>query len=744
MAQTQLILDTETRSDRDLRKCGVYVYSERPITGEADGYELLLLAWRLKKGDRMTPVKVWSPLEDPAIPPSLERALRDPRVVKVAHNAAFDRVIVSRLLYGHDNTFCDPSEWLDTMAIAAVHGLPKSLEYLVRHYDLGGKLSEGKELIRYFNMPRIRHTLVEGLANPPTRESLAEALTSVPDELTAEAVLACKARSGYAAEKKRAVEVLTTLEKWDLYKQYNIHDTEILSDVVDRLPPMPRAEQEFWALDQRINDRGVLIDADLAQACDDRMTEVVAVTRAELKAVTGCNNPASVTQMREWITSQGVQISSLNKETVAKVLLKPSTPEVVKQVLKKRKLISASSTAKFKAMEERRSGDNRARGCFQYYGAHTGRFAGRGIQLQNLPRIPDTEQERIALIALDPEGVRVSGEVSDIKMLLRASLIAPPGEVFTVSDFSAIEARVLAWLAGETWELDAFREGQDIYKATWVALNGFTQKIEDVTGEERQRGKIATLALGYGGGVMALLKMGGERLAIPDEFAEAHWLALREEYGADQAIADWDNTRMKRRYETWQEWQRGFLLPTYKSTLREAYLNSLKVAWRAASPRIVQFWYHLDAAFMSAAFERTTELVGPFVRVGPGPEKRSVAIRLPSGRNLIYRNVRMQEYRDDDDKVRRKIVFTHATGQPETTWGGKLTENVVQAVARDVLRDAMLRADKAGAKIVAHIHDEIVVEGDFPLTEAMVEVPEWAKGLPLNAEGGTSDRYLGH
>ena len=740
MTQLQLILDTETRSDRDLTKSGVYVYSETPATDTQDGYDLLLTAYKYRRGDKVWATKVWSPLENPTPPADLMRGLRDPKVLKVAHNASFDRVILSRLLYGHEDKYLDPREWRDTYAVAANWGLPRSLDKLVTKFGIEGKLSEGRSLIRFFNNFSNRQLLIEALNTEAlSAENLDEVFAERPASLTAEGLSAVRARSGYGLAKKRLVAMADVVEKWDTYKAYNIHDVDILDEVNRLLPDMIPDEKRFWVLDQEINDRGVLLDAGLAAACEARMADIVAETRTELIKLTGCPNPNSVMQIKDWVESKGVKVPALRKEDVEKILLNPTTPELVKVVLKKRKLISASSTAKYAAMRLRSSADGRARGCFAYYGAHTGRAAGRGIQLQNLPRIPDDAVPRIAEIANDLSYVRSAATVDEIKMLLRACLIAPQGRQFSVADLSAIEARVVAWLAGEQWVLDAFAEGQDIYKATWSHMAGVP--IEQVDGEMRQRGKAATLAFGYGGGVQAILRLGGQRLPVPDTFAEQYWYELVDEYRP--FIKDWSDNQLSAKYPTWLEYQTKVLLPTWQSTVRDAYLDSLKRLWRKANPSIVRFWHELDAAFLDAAFTRSDTQVGR-LWVLPGPEKQSVRLKLPSGRSLYYYKVRQQTYTDDDGKKRTRTAFTHSTGMPETTWGGKLTENVTQAVARDVLRDAMLAADAEGAEVVLHVHDEIGAEGTFDLEAVMSRPLDWAPGLPLAAHGVTTARYLGH
>lgn len=874
-----LILDTETRSAKDLRSCGPYVYSEDPIQyvdGQViDGFEMLMVSWQfLDKGK----TRWWSPLDadrsDGTLIDEFYSSLTDPDVRKIAHNAQFDRVILSRRLQRGGvlgrNEFLDPRQWIDTMAVAAVHGLPKGLDHLVKFYKVGGKLSDGKAVIQFFNKFSNRLLLEEALSKDDLLGELAE-LLHVDRKLSIDVLRNMPAPRGFATEKKHLLQLYDVREKWKTYRSYSIHDTDILVDVAKKLPRIPEEEQRFWELDQEINDRGVLIDLDLAKSAYHRFQVSSEAVTNDLKKIMACENPRSIPQFKNWLGLAGVEVSSLDKAHVETLLLAPDTPPIVKKALEMRQTISASSTAKFTAMEDRCNHDGRARGCFQYFGAHTGRAAGRGIQLQNLPRIPGKQVPLAEFLADNPE-LLATASLDQVKYMLRACLIAPPGDVFSIADFSSIEARVTAWLAGEQWVLDSARAGHDLYKATWSAMAGVT--VDQVTDDERQRGKVACLAegtlvltdrglveiqkvtsedlvwdgvewvtqdgpiymgrkevmtydgltatgdhrvwiegerrpvqlrdaatsgarlvqsgagrealrvgdnnvrraevpdwvaalvckgpvrvydllnagprhrftannvlvhnclaLGYAGGVKALLRMGGDKLPIPDEFAEPYRQQLVEEHELMRPP--------KAQAEAYRAWRRWNLDTEFDMTVRDAYLDDLKLTWRAANPSIKRFWYDVANGFKTAAFLGHQTEVGRLI-FAPCEGKGTCGIRLPSGRVMKYRFIRTKVEVDEDGRKRDALVFRNGIGITVYTHGGKLVENVVQAVARDLLRDAMLRASDAGARIVAHIHDEIVAEGQFDLASFMVDNPSWAPGLPLNASVAETSRYLGH
>ena len=737
-----LILDTETRSPCVLKETGVYVYSEHPADGDTDGYQLLMASWRFH-GEQTT-THSWG-LEDGDVPEEFIEALVDPKVRKVAHNAHFDRIVLSRLVFDRHDQFLDPAQWMDTMALAAVYGMPKSLDRLAKFLDVGAKMTEGKHLIQFFNKVSNMALLAEALRHGEAGllQAIKAILLAPAASMSKQEIIVAPAIRGMAGEKKRLVTLLEVLYKWQTYRRYNVHDTDVLVSVVEALPSMPKTEQRFWILDQEINDRGVQVDLPLAKAAEERMKVISSETMLTLKRMTGCANPRSIPQFKAFLEVFDIETPSLDKAHVAKLLTDPLLPDVVRTTLELRPLIASSSVAKFSAMHQRCGSDSRARGCFQYFGAHTGRAAGRGIQLQNLPRVPGDLVEETADLAEHPELVEIA-TLEEIKRLLRPCLIAGDAEEFTISDFSAIEARITAWLANEEWQLRAFFAGIDIYKATWAQMSGMV--VEDVGDEDRQRGKTASLALGFGGGVQALLKMGGARLPIPDDFRAQHHRNVYRSFDVLGAKAGWGEghyAELAAKHVSFQVWVRTVVEPFYEGSVRDAYLDHLKILWRRANPHIKAMWRAFEQAFRAAAFTRATTKVGR-ITFAPGPRRNSVRVELPSGRPLYYWSVRTRMVTDDEGEERERLGFTNDLGIFTFTHGGVLTENIVQATARDLLRDAMLAADAAGARIVAHIHDEIVAEGPFDLVGCMTENPPWADGLPLGAAGVTSTRYLGH
>lgn len=774
-----LILDTETRSDVDLVSSGVYQYSDRaarPDRGE-DGYELLLVAYRTCISGMLSEVQLWEPFRDPA-PDQFIEALTDPRITKIAHNAAFDRVVLSRLVYEDHSQFLPPEQWLCTLVTAAACGLPRSLDRLATRLGVSGKMPEGSDIIRYFNQFQNRLALADVLTQHPDtilaqiRELVDE---PVPQDANIATLKAARAKRGYTQQKRKLEAAYEARAKWVTYREYNRKDVEVLTDVWRRMPPLSPTELRYWHIDQNINDYGVLIDMDLAAACGARMEQIRIETTASLQKKLNIENPRSVQQFRSALDKYlDVQLPSLNKETVAATLADPDASEVLKTLLTQRADISATSVKKVQAMANRCDADGVARGNLQFLGAHTGRWAGRGIQFQNLPRIPSTEVERTRMRAENLNNVKTA-TAEEVKYLLRACVVAPPGNVLTVADYSAIEARVLAWLAGEQWVLNAFSEGQDIYKATWSRMSH--TPIEEVTPEGRQRGKVAVLALGYGGGVAALRRMGGDRLPIPPEFDAAHMQtvkASREHLletlpdriaDARQRLIELEsepstvlNSLQKRQYtdiakDTQEEWERlssqdseAWAREQHRRTLRHAYLDMLKRTWRETNPLIVQFWSDLDTGFRAAAFDADPATAGP-LNIHPGPGAGTVRIELPSQRILWYHSVRVaKRYNAAFHRIVNEMTFLTGIDSREGTYHGKLTENVTQAVARDLLAYGIAAAEDRDIQIVMHVHDEIIAEGSVTeeLTKAMTTHPDWATGLPLDVEAVESPRYLGH
>lgn len=761
-----MFLDTETRSPRDLPKCGPYRYSEPPDLGDEDEFELLLLCylWRDHDGDAAVE---WSPLEGPAPAGCLE-ALTDPTVLKVAHNAEFDRVILSRLVHpGTVDVFLDPDQWYDSRAAAAEVALPGHLDDLAHAVGVRGKIDEGKDLIRYFN-------------RRPVRDRLVAALALGHDEVVArreDCYENGRLKRGRRAERDGYDRLLDTLDRWGRYKQYCNQDVKALADVCDRLPYMQQAEIDLWHADQRINDRGVMIDMDLVDAATRRRDELSAKAYTALKGLTGLDNPNSGRQMTKWLWDRGLRTGSspateadwdgrsnwvgLSKDDMPglRAQAREAGDKDVLRAFELRDVVAARATKKLDAIRDRVSADGRARGCFRFYGAgHTGRFSSKGLQLQNLPRISGGEYDLIAAACDDPALV-TSLDPSQLKQTLRGVLVAD--DVFSVADFSAIEARVTAWLAGQEDELDAFRAGRDIYLSTWAAMTGTDYDSYDHDSPERPLGKATTLGCGFGGGVAGINRVGGDRIHPTEDFErqwredewvrfDTGWRFVYEERRLPRhpqplhhvALVCMEARVPKLLSET--IFDRWCAAPAQRARLHDAYIDHLKVLWRKAHPMIVQFWRDLEDAFRSAAFQGLSSQVGARIIVS-SPQRGVAVVRLPSGRELWYRGVHVEKrWNPEREREERELVYRDALGKPEHTHGGKLTENVVQATARDLMRTALLALDRQGAQVVAHIHDEIVCEGRQDIVAAMVSQPEWAEGLPLAADPAESSRYLGH
>lgn len=642
-----LYLDTETFSSVDITKAGAFKYMEAP------DFEIMLLpyAWDDE------PVQVLDFIQD-GVPndqwAAILDALKDPNVVKVAHNSAFERAAYHRQF----GFYQPPEEWVDTMILAAMNGLPMSLDAAGEALGIEHqKLKEGKLLINYFCKP-CRPTI----ANGGRTRNLPE---HAPD-------------------------------KWDRFKEYAKVDVVAMREIHKRLRGllMPVWEREVWALDARINERGVLIDRELAEAA-------IAVDEAfktehteELRQLTGLDNPNSVTQLKEWLEGVGVNVDSLNKATVSD-LRKEVTDPTTRRVLELRQLLGKTSTKKYEAMTAAAGDDERVRGLLQYYGAgRTGRWAGRLVQVQNLP------QNHLDDIGLVRELVRdrdlatlemLFDNVPDVlSQLIRTAFVAKPGHTFLVSDYAAIEARVIAYLAGEKWRMDVFAQGGDIYCSSASQMFKVPVVKHGENGHLRQKGKIAELACGYGGGVGAL-----------------------KAFGAD------------------------------KMGLTEDEMQQIVTQWRQASPTIPRFWRDAENAA-----KRALENPGQTFTLPCGVkylrDADALRCRLPSGRILTYWGARL----DNDGS----ICFM---GQNQTTrkwektdtWGGKLVENIVQAYARDCLAVALLRLDEAGYQITFHVHDEIVAEApdgsDWrDMAEIMGRPIPWAPGLLLRGDGYETKFYM--
>lgn len=648
-----LSLDLETYSSVDLGKSSVYRYVESP------DFDILLLGYSADGGE----VQVVDLAQGEQIPTEVIDALTDECVCKWAFNAQFERVCLSQWLrrngyplrnerYAAPDDPCmaylNPAGWHCTMVWSAYLGLPLSLKDVGAALGLDKqKLTEGKELIRYF--------CVSG------KDGTRRMPASAP-------------------------------EKWTTFRAYNLRDVETEMSIQDRLRKYP-VPQEVWAqyhLDQQINDRGIGVDRTLVRGAidiDERSREELT---ARLQELTMLDNPNSVQQMKDWLAANGLQTDTLGKKQVAELL--KTAPEPLKSVLVLRQQLAKSSVKKYQAMENAVCADGRVRGCFQFYGARTGRWAGRNIQLQNLPqnRMPDLEQARSLVRAGDYDSVRLLYDSTPdvLSQLIRTALIPSPGKTFFVSDFSAIEARVIAWLAGEQWRQQVFAEGKDIYCASASQMFGVPVEKHGVNGHLRQKGKIAELALGYGGSVGALKAMGAIEMGLQEE-----------------------------------------------------ELKPLVDAWRNANPMIVKLWREVDRAVTRAVSDKTaTETHSIRFTCQSG----MLFITLPSGRRLAYVRPRIGENQFGGSAI--TYMGTNAAKQWARleSYGPKFVENIVQAISRDILCYAMQALRDCA--IVAHVHDEVILEADPGMSlEAMCErmsrTPPWAQGLLLRADGYATPFY---
>lgn len=639
-----LNIDIETFSSVNLSKSGVYKYAASP------DFEPLLFAYSVDRG----PVHVVDLAQGEKLPAPILAALTDPGVTKWAFNAAFERVCLSAWLYG-DGTMLDPAQWRCTMVWAAYLGLPMSLDQVGVVLDIERKkIREGRALIREFCTPTAG-TLLNGGTN-----------RRLPGE---------------------------DPEAWEKFKAYNKRDVDVEMQIQRRLRkhPVPDTEWAHYAHDQHINDRGIGIDMDFARAavdCDIEHRQRLTERAIEL---TGLANPNSPLQLMDWLEEHDCWLPSLTKGDVETALETASGD--VKTVLELRQELSRSSVKKYQAMENCETG-GRAHGLLQFYGAgRTGRYAGRLIQVQNLPRnyLPDLESARDLVKARQFEALELLyPSVSDtLSQLVRTAFIPAPGHYFVVADYSAIEARVLAWLAEEAPTLDAFRAGKDLYCETASRMFGVPVEKHGANAELRQKGKIATLACGYGGSVGALKAMGALRMGLD-----------------------------------------------------ECELKPIVEAWRAANPNVVRLWWDVDEAVLDVVETRTRRTV---CGIGFHVEDAILFITLPSGRQLAYVKPGVGVNRFGGPCITYRGVSGGHKWSTLDTYGPKLVENIVQAIARDLLAEAIARVREAGHRIVMHVHDEIVVETTGATVDQisglMCDPPRWADGLPLDADGYTCDFY---
>ncbi len=656
-----LSIDIETYSDIPLQKSGVYRYCESP------NFEILLFGYSADSG----PVQVVDLACGEKIPTDVLDALTDDTVTKWAFNASFERVCLSRYLRDlgisldpfHDKhplsqevaRFLNPESWRCSMVWAATMGLPLSLEGVGAVLGLEKqKLTEGKELIKFFCQPC--------------------APTKTNGQRT-------RNRPFHAPD------------KWDAFKRYNLRDVETEMGIQQRLAKFPVPDQawEEYHIDQEINDRGVRLDMELVRSAIDMDTRSRHELTTAMKRMTALENPNSVQQMKQWLSDNGMETESLDKKAVAELL--KDAPAELREVLSLRQQLAKSSVRKYQAMENTVCSDSRARGMFQFFGAaRTGRFSGRNIQLQNLPQnhLPDLAEARALVRTGDFDAVKLLYEdVPDtLSQLIRTAFIPKDGAQFLVADFSAIEARVIAWYAGETWRQKVFEKGGDIYCASASQMFKVPVEKHGINGHLRQKGKIAELALGYGGSVGALKAMGAIEMGLTED-----------------------------------------------------ELPPLVDAWRQSNPRIVEFWWAVDRAVMEAVrYKHSTSSYGLTFSCRSG----MLFITLPSGRSLAYVKPKIGTNKFGGECITYEGVGATKKWERLDSYGPKFVENIVQATARDILCYAMrtLRC----YSIVMHIHDELVIEADPSMSldavcEQMGRTPPWATGLLLRADGYATPFY---
>jgi DNA polymerase len=631
-------IDIETYSDIDINKAGVYRYVD------TEEFKILLFAYSVDGG----PVQLIDLTRGDSIPKEIVKALSDKSVTKWAYNANFERVALSRFLGMPTGQYLDPEGWKCSMVWAATLGLPMGLAKVGEVLALDKqKMSEGRGLIYKFCKP-----------DKKTGQRV------TPEEFP---------------------------EDWETFRRYNIRDVETEMGIQKMISPFPCSDelwQEYWT-DQRINDRGVEVDLTLARNAVAMDAEISKNLMEKMRSLTGIDNPRSTSQLDMWLREHGCDMVSLGKKDVAQMIEETDDP-LIRKVLSLRLLISKSSVKKYTKMLDATCSDGRARGMFQFYGAmRTGRFAGRLLQLQNLPQ---NHIENIGLVRelarrgdLDALSVMFDSVPDILSQLIRTAFVAREGSRFIVADFSAIEARVIAWLAGEEWRMKAFAEGKDIYCASASAMFGVPVVKHGINGELRQKGKVAELACGYGGSVGAL-----------------------KAFGAD------------------------------KMGLTEPEMQSIVDNWRASSPRIVQLWWNVDRAIKQTLEDGTTHRTHGLMF---SLQKGILFIRLPSGRSLAYVKPRLI-----DGKITYEGVSSNKSWARLESYGPKFVENLVQGISRDLLLNAMKQVGP-DARICMHIHDELVIEADSSvklddICQKMAQVPEWAEGLLLRADGYETKFYL--
>lgn len=638
-----LAIDIETYSDVSLPDCGVHRYAA------SEQFEILLFAYSLND----KPTRIIDLASGQTMPDEIMECLMDDSVVKTAFNAAFERNCINRFF----GLSLKPEGWRCTAVQASMLSLPLSLEGVGEALNLDKKkMSEGKDLIRYFCMP-------------------------------------CKPTKANGGRTRNLPS--DAPEKWELFKTYCIRDVDVEKQIRNKLAkfPIPDREQELYCMDQRINDRGIMVDRELishAVACDLLYKEVASKRAYE---ISGLENPNSVSQLKEWLNEKGIEVDSLAKAAVEELVEK--TEGEVSEMMKLRLAMSKTSVKKYESMERSVCPDGRVHGLLQFYGANrTGRWAGRLVQIHNLPQnhMEDLELARSIVKEgrYDLVELLYDSTPEVLSELIRTAFVAKPGCRFIVSDFSAIEARVMGYLAGEGWVMEEFRGAGKIYEQT--ASKMFHIPIEEITkgSPYRARGKVASLACQYGGAEGALVSMGALNFVEEEE------------------------------------------------------LKGLVQSWRTANPHIVNYWYEIDGAVKAAVKERKMTKVG---MVTVYYQSGMLKIALPSGRVLSYVRPRMTVNRFGSESVSYEGIGTNRKWTRIESYGAKFCENIVQATARDVLAEAMLRLEKKGFDIVCHIHDEVVLEvpeGASSVEEVngiMAVCPDWCEGLPLKAAGFESPFY---
>ena len=652
-------IDIETYSDRDLKKCGVYKYAESPNA------ELLLFGYSINNG----PVTVIDVAQGEEVPEYILKALTDDNIIKWAYNASFERIFLSVWLkrnypqyfvsYSIDedtvSNYLDPSAWRCSLVWGAVMGLPLSLKGIGAVLKLDEqKMSEGSDLIRYFCVP-------------------------------------CKPTKSNGGRTRNLPEHAP--EKWATFVAYNKRDVEVELSIKEKLKnfPVPEFLWDEYHLDQEINDRGIGVDMKLvtnAITFDERSKGTIS---SQMKDMTDLENPNSVVQMKAWLAENGMETETLGKKAVAELM--KNAPESLAQVLALRQQLAKSSVKKYQAMENAVCDDGRVRGMFQFYGANrTGRWAGRIVQLQNLPQnhMGDLAEARELVRQGDYDSVEMLyDDIPDtLSQLIRTAFIPKPGYKFYVADFSAIEARVIAHLAGESWRADVFKNGGDIYCASAEQMFHVPVKKHGVNGHLRQKGKIAELALGYGGSVGALKAMGALEMGLSED-----------------------------------------------------ELQPLVDAWRASNPNIVQLWWDVDTAVKTAVSMRTTSETHGIKFVW---RSGMLFVYIPSGRRLCYVKPKMGQNKFGGDSITYEGVGSTKKWERLESYGPKFVENIVQAISRDLLMNAMKTLSHCF--ICGHVHDELIIECKEEvsldvLCKQMARVPDWMPGILLRADGYITPWY---